>query len=632
MVIGSFTNISNLSKHFIFLCSIVLLFFCTCEIFAVDFEWSEPLNLRNINSTEDDFAPQWNKFENRLYFSSLRKGKSKFYVSNFEGNGFSLPNELKDPINRGTGNVSYISFLSETEAILNAYRKGYRQAYLNLFYSLRRNGLWQKPFPLDSLECECFVLHPTISPDGSFMIYSSNKDGFSKDLDLYVAYRLENGVWGNQERLDELNTDGDEITPFLAANDTLYFASNGYGGPGGFDIFFSVRKGNSWSKPYPLNSLNTRFNESDFVILNDTIALFISDRPDGVGKLDIYSAKRRPIADTTSKVVQKLEIGLSVQVPFIRLETEFLYDFAQFPTKVVQTERIKEINLNFDENDILTYNDIIENIISLFFARWKKQQIFVTIAFDTSDTRLRKILMNALELLSNKFPDVYEKIKFLNSTDGNLYFLSDDLNFFKPVKILNKKWSLDPPVLEVSAFAKPNEFVRRWELRLRNTNIFKNGDSIPYLIRIDLSKETKFNNFLTDTLYIDFVVYDTFSNKNQTSYPILINQSKAILRQTYNYKNKVYERVYLSDIENNNSPSFVVLINEISEYRDYINGIEILTNQKDLQSKIGELVNLLSEKLLLSKSKISAQVNSEEFEKFFGKIPDNVVIILIERK
>lgn len=625
-----FNKISQI-KHFIIFSLLCLLFLGIYRINASDFEWSEPLNIREINSSEDDFAPQWNKFENRLYFSSLRKGKSKFYVSNFVTNGFSLPSELKDPINRATGNVSYISFLSETEAILNTYRKGYRQAYLNLFYSLRRGGIWQKPFPLDSLECECFVLHPTVSPDGSFIIFSSNKDGINKDLDLFIAYRLENGTWGNQERIDELNTDGDEITPFLLSNDTLYFASNGYGGPGGFDIFFSVRKGNSWSKPYPLNSINTRYNESDFVILNDTIALFVSDRPDGVGKMDIYSAKRIKITDTTSKIVQKFEIGLSVQVPFVLVETEFSYDYAQFPSNV-QATRVKEINLNFDENDILTYDDVFENVISLFFARWKKQQTIVTIAFDTNDTRLRNILMNTVTLLSREFPNVNEKIKFSNSKDGNLHFFCEVINFFKPIKILNKTFSFDPPVLEVSAFARPLELIKKWELRLRYTNIFRKGDSIPDLIRIDLSKETKFNNFPSDTLFIDFVVYDSNSIKNQTNYPILINNSKVILRRNYNFKGKVYERVYLSDISDKNSPSLVALINEISEYRDYINGIEILTKQNDLLSKIDELVNLLSERLFLNKSKILTQVNVEEYEKFFGEIPENTIIILIERK
>ncbi len=631
MECGPFFNKISQIKHFIIFSLLCLLFLGIYRINASDFEWSEPLNIREINSSEDDFAPQWNKFENRLYFSTLRKGKSKFYVSNFEKNGFSLPSELKDPINRATGNVSYISFLSETEAILNAYRKGYRQAYLNLFYSLRRGGIWQKPLPLDSLECECFVLHPTVSPDGSFIIFSSNKDGINKDLDLFIAYRLENGTWGNQGNIDELNTDGDEITPFLASNDTLYFASNGYGGPGGFDIFFSVRRGNSWSKPYPLNSINTRYNESDFVILNDTIALFVSDRPDGVGKMDIYSAKRIQITDTTSKIVQKLEIGLSVQVPFILVETEFSYDYAQFPTNV-QTATVKEINLNFDENEILTYDDVFENVISLLFARWKKQQILVTIAFDTNDTRLRNILMKTVTLLSEEFPNVFEKIKFSNSSDGNLHFYCEDKNFFKPIKILNKTFSFDPPVLEVSAFARPLELIKKWELRLRYTNIFRKGDSIPDLIRIDLSKETKFNNFPSDTLFIDFVVYDSNSIKNQTNYPILINNSKVILRRTYNFKDKVYERVYLSDISEKNSPSLVALINEISEYRDYINGIEILTKQNGLLSKIDELVNLLSEKLFLNKSKILTQVNVEEYEKFFGEIPENTIIILIERK
>ena len=47
--------------------------------------------------------------------------------------------------------------------------------------------------------------------------------------------------------------------PFLSDNDdTLYFSSNGFGGFGDADIFYSLRNGNSWdswSEPVNLGSV-----------------------------------------------------------------------------------------------------------------------------------------------------------------------------------------------------------------------------------------------------------------------------------------------------------------------------------------------------------------------------------------
>ena len=61
-----------------------------------------------------------------------------------------------------------------------------------------------------------------------------------------------------------LNTAGFEISPFLnKTQDTLFFSSNGLGGQGDADIFYSVKQGSwtSWSKPVNLGS---RINSPKF--------------------------------------------------------------------------------------------------------------------------------------------------------------------------------------------------------------------------------------------------------------------------------------------------------------------------------------------------------------------------------
>ncbi len=42
-------------------------------------QWSTPLNLRELNSSADDFAPSLNFTDSLLIFNSTRKGKSRYY-------------------------------------------------------------------------------------------------------------------------------------------------------------------------------------------------------------------------------------------------------------------------------------------------------------------------------------------------------------------------------------------------------------------------------------------------------------------------------------------------------------------------------------------------------------------------
>jgi outer membrane protein OmpA-like peptidoglycan-associated protein len=79
--------------------------------------------------------------------------------------------------------------------------------------------------------------------------------------DLYYSLNT-NGVWSTPKHLgDVINSTGYEISPFLSkANDTLYFASNGFGGQGGCDIFYSIKQGdwNNWTVPTNMgNKINS---------------------------------------------------------------------------------------------------------------------------------------------------------------------------------------------------------------------------------------------------------------------------------------------------------------------------------------------------------------------------------------
>jgi len=78
--------------------------------------------------------------------------------------------------------------------------------------------------------------------------------------DIYVSHLSEDGKWEKPKNLGtEINTAQDEVSPFIHVNgQTLFFASTGYPGFGGFDLYQTEKNGEAWTPPvnlgYPLNT------------------------------------------------------------------------------------------------------------------------------------------------------------------------------------------------------------------------------------------------------------------------------------------------------------------------------------------------------------------------------------------
>lgn len=143
--------------------------------------------------------------------------------------------------------------------------------------------------------------HPTISYDGNTLIFASDRPGGQGKADLYLSTKQPDGSWSKPQNLGpDINTSGNEITPFLHSDSqTLYFSSQGHQNIGGFDVFFSKRKPDgTWTKPQNLGyPLNTKGDEvSFFVSLDGQTAFMCSDQLQDakgntiqVGGLDVFT-------------------------------------------------------------------------------------------------------------------------------------------------------------------------------------------------------------------------------------------------------------------------------------------------------------------------------------------------------
>ncbi len=138
------------------------------------------------------------------------------------------------------------------------------------------------------------IAHPALSNDGQYLFFSADIPGGFGGMDLYFCYKIGN-TWSKPINLGtDINTPDDEIFPFFHADGTLYFSSNGLGGQGGFDIFYSRKNENGgWANPTnmkaPINSIQ---DDLGIVFSADKKYGYLSSaRAGGAGSCDIYAVR-----------------------------------------------------------------------------------------------------------------------------------------------------------------------------------------------------------------------------------------------------------------------------------------------------------------------------------------------------
>jgi outer membrane protein OmpA-like peptidoglycan-associated protein len=171
--------------------------------------------------------------------------------------------------------------------------------YCDIWFSEFKNGKWGPLMSMGStINSSVWDSQPTISYDGKTLIFSSMRPGGQGGADLWMSTKNDKGIWTAPVNLGNvINTPEHELTPFIHSDSqTLYFASKGHVGVGGYDLFYSKKDSlGNWTKPKNLGSpINTVYDENSFFVsLDGKIGYFATDRTDdklkGPGGLDIFS-------------------------------------------------------------------------------------------------------------------------------------------------------------------------------------------------------------------------------------------------------------------------------------------------------------------------------------------------------
>ncbi len=175
--------------------------------------------------------------------------------------------------------------------LLNSYL-GKKDQKKGISFVTKKAMGWSSPEAIEipelDIDGEFYQFHVGEKEDVIVMSFvGSNSVG---NEDLYVSVK-EGNTWSKPIHMgNTINSTGFEISPFLCpTEDTLFFSSNGFGGEGDADIFYSVRGKDwtSWSKPVNLgNRINSPKFDAHFAYYGKHA--FWSSNRDG-NRSDIYS-------------------------------------------------------------------------------------------------------------------------------------------------------------------------------------------------------------------------------------------------------------------------------------------------------------------------------------------------------
>jgi len=287
----------------------------SCEKYK-DFDSNEPKIIvkaeSKINTKNFDMSPAFfDKKGNVVYFGSSREESAgsgrdpitgekymDIFVATFDesGNPTGVKSIDKEGVINTNQNEGTVCFDSKKKTMFFTRCPSAEKANLGC-------DIWKADLNGESFEnvlklklkgdSTISVGHPCLTEDGMMLVFASDmkESGGTKSaggMDLwYVTFDKKNKLWDSVPKNmgPEFNTSGNELFPSLGPKGQLYFASNGWPGIGGMDIFEAERVSsseNKWknvvNKGFPFNSPGNDYAMCDF---DGKSGFFTSERKAG---------------------------------------------------------------------------------------------------------------------------------------------------------------------------------------------------------------------------------------------------------------------------------------------------------------------------------------------------------------
>jgi outer membrane protein OmpA-like peptidoglycan-associated protein/tetratricopeptide (TPR) repeat protein len=349
-------------------------------------ERGKKFNVQNadFNSEQSDFGGTMH--DGKLYITSSRNDNRKIYGWNQEpfldiysmarnsDGSYQAATLMNDEINTRfheglvafapDGKTMYFSresYFEKDYAKDSISKVRYGQLYL--FKATKLGSDWDTIESLAVNSENYSVKNPSISSDGKTMYFASNMPGGYGNFDIYKATINEDGSLGEPENLGQkVNTEGQEMFPYISSTNTLYFSSNGHLGLGGMDVFYTKEID---GKIAPIRNVGIPINSNadDFAFTIDEEAeegFVSSNREGGKGSDDVYAFKKlQPLCDvlvTATVLDDKTREPLSgasvslydAEGNIIVTKTSNTEGVAEF---IVECEKDTELEVTIDDYD-----------------------------------------------------------------------------------------------------------------------------------------------------------------------------------------------------------------------------------------------------------------------------------------
>jgi len=223
-----------------------------------------------LNSIGASYAPVWLNSRTLLFTSTrpldtaakVKEYTNRVYQAVYSDGNISGINKTELPqakyIQQGIVSVTPDgNTLFLTRWTVNANQKS-----AAIYTSTKKSDEWTEPEKLDETinVANANTQQPSVTADGKYLIYSSDRSGGQGGYDLWYA-ELNNGKPVNPKNMGtRINTSKDEQAPFYhAASESLIFSANGRVGMGGYDYFQAKGGFGNCIEPvnmgYPVNSV-----------------------------------------------------------------------------------------------------------------------------------------------------------------------------------------------------------------------------------------------------------------------------------------------------------------------------------------------------------------------------------------
>jgi outer membrane protein OmpA-like peptidoglycan-associated protein len=334
----------------------------------------------SINTTRKEYLPSFTADGKFLIYTVRYHDDEDFYYSSRKADGTWQKAQPLEAVNTELSEGgSSISADGRLLFFTGCYRPG-SLGSCDLYYTENKNGQWQSlQHPKAPLNSANWDSQPSLSANGRYLYFASNRPGGLGGNDIWRSTRLADGSWGKPENLGvPINTTGNDESPFIHADgQTLYFMSDGHPGLGDYDLFFArLDENGKWLTPenmgYPIN---TAAAEGALVVsLDGKTAYYTTDQNTRKGQrqdFDIYqfplyeAARPKPVTYLSGKVIDEKKkttlAGVTVQLSTDSEEQEI----AELKTDtdgrfLLVLPAGNNYRLNIDKEGYLFYSDRFE--------------------------------------------------------------------------------------------------------------------------------------------------------------------------------------------------------------------------------------------------------------------------------